>query len=1026
LNFYHPDPDRTLAAVFARPEAIHRGAPLWSWNDQLDLDLLKGQIDTLQQMGFGGFVIHSRTGLTTPYLGDEFMRLVRECVVYGRSHGLLAWLYDEDRWPSGYAGGLITRAATFRSRYLRFAPAGIELVLKPNAPAAVLLARYAVELREGCLNNARRLRGDDLPHENETHWHAHLCVEGDQGWFNYANYVDTLNADAIRAFLHATHDRYRSVVGEFFGSDIPAIFTDEPQLRYKFPLERSTDRFVIEFPWTDDLPASFQAEYSQDLLEHLPELFWERSDGAASVVRYRYHEHVAERFAQAYADTVGRWCVTHDLPLTGHVMHESTLTSQTGALGDAMRSYRAFGLPGIDILGDAREYNTAKQAQSAARQYGRPGVLSELYGVTDWDYDFRGHKSQGDWQAALGVTSRVHHLAWVSMRGEAKRDYPASISYQSPWHERYPLIEDHFARVNAALTRGGPLCRIGVIHPIESFWLCYGPLDQTRDEREQREQQFKSLTEWLLFAQLDFDFIAESLLPGLCPRVTGPRFEVGAMAYDGVIVPPLRTIRQSTLDRLLAFAGHGGNVMVLGNVPELVDAQSSDAPERLLDAGAVPLPFDRDGVVGALEPWRELRVVDGGGQRIDHVLHQLRAHEGGRLLFLCDTRRDDNTSKDPEFGRVPVCIRVKGAWDVEVMDTRTGAIHASVSDTRDGWTEWHTDLYPHGHALLHLSPRHEAVAERTIKHASPCLTTRDTQPFRGPVPITLSEPNALLLDCAAWRVDELDWQPAEDLLRINNRVRTRWGLPPQRGDIPQPWARQAPIRKRGRVSLRFDFRSRVALRSLLLTCEQPGQTSIQLDGHPVYSDETGWWVAHAIRTVPLADLQPGEHMLELDIAYDDDTSLEWCYLLGDFGVEVDGARATVCEPVRELDWGDITKQGLAFYTGNVTYHLSLPERGAHGVLVPRYAGALVGVSLNGGEQDAIIYPPYHCVFEQPAGGGVAVDLTLYGNRYNAFGALHAVGCDMWPGPDRWRTEGEQWRDAYQLRPLGVLEAPSLW
>ena len=81
-------------------------------------------------------------------------------------------------------------------------------------------------------------------------------------------------------------------------------------------------------------------------------------------------------------------------------------------------------------------------------------IRDRLYGVTNWDFDFRGHKLQGDWQAALGVTVRVQHLTWTSMAGEAKRDYPAAIGYQSPWYQEYPLLEDHFARVNTAMTRG--------------------------------------------------------------------------------------------------------------------------------------------------------------------------------------------------------------------------------------------------------------------------------------------------------------------------------------------------------------------------------------------------------------------------------------------------------------------------------------------------------------------------------------------------------------------------------------------
>ena len=67
------------------------------------------------------------------------------------------------------------------------------------------------------------------------------------------------------------------------------------------------------------------------------------------------------------------------------MMEEPTLESQTAALGEAMRSYRGFDLPGIDMLCNWREFTTAKQAQSAVHQFGYEGILSELYGVTGWD-----------------------------------------------------------------------------------------------------------------------------------------------------------------------------------------------------------------------------------------------------------------------------------------------------------------------------------------------------------------------------------------------------------------------------------------------------------------------------------------------------------------------------------------------------------------------------------------------------------------------------------------------------------------
>lgn len=84
----------------------------------------------------------------------------------------------------------------------------------------------------------------------------------------------------------------------------------------------------------------------------------------------------------------------------------------------------------------------------------------------------------------MGVTIRVPHLAFMSMEGEAKRDWPASISYQSPWWDRYSYVEDYFARVNTALTRGKAKPCVAVVHPIESYWLYYGSVAQTGDIRE--------------------------------------------------------------------------------------------------------------------------------------------------------------------------------------------------------------------------------------------------------------------------------------------------------------------------------------------------------------------------------------------------------------------------------------------------------------------------------------------------------------------------------------------------------------
>ena len=568
--------------LFENPTAEYRGTPFWAWNCKVTPDLIKRQLGYLKEMGFGGGHIHSRTGMDVPYLSDEFMSLIRCCADEAKSRDMLAWLYDEDRWPSGAAGGLVTKTPKYRQRMLRITKQDLTAGLKSKDEAVEEGSAYFFRAYDIVQNDAGELVSYRVIEPDESaegvKWFTYCFPADKSGWFNNQTYVDTLSKTAIDKFIETTHERYKETVGDEFDKVVPAIFTDEPQFCRKGTFAFATSDQTVNLPWTPELDSLYEKRYGESLADKLPELFWERADGMVSKTRYNYHDFVCQLFTEAFADNCGDWCEKNGISMTGHMMEEDTLHSQTAALGEAMRSYRKFQLPGIDMLCDGHNYATAKQCQSAVHQYGREGMLSELYGVTDWDFDFRGHKHQGDWQAALGVTVRVPHLAWMSMYGEAKRDYPASIFYQSPWYKEYPYIENHFARLNTALTRGKPLVDIAVIHPIESYWLHWGPSENTGMVRSRIEGNFRSVVEWLLFAQLDFDFISESLLPEQFGGVEDKKLKVGEMKYKTVVVPGLETIRKSTLDALEKFKAAGGTVIVMGDMPEYVGAERSNLP----------------------------------------------------------------------------------------------------------------------------------------------------------------------------------------------------------------------------------------------------------------------------------------------------------------------------------------------------------------------------------------------------------------------------------------------------------------
>ena len=1015
-------------ALFSAPTAEYRGTPFWSWNCKLNEKELLRQIDELREMGFGGFHMHCRAGMATEYLGDEFMHLVKACVKKAKKEDMLAWLYDEDRWPSGFAGGLVTKDARYRGRYLvfspvPFAPNGSTVCGQPMTAPHLDFGRYDIRLAEdGTLCAYRRL-GEGEEAEGEVYY-AYELIREDSTRYNFQAYVDTLNPEAIRRFIEVTHEAYKRAVGHEFDKTVPAIFTDEPQFRTKERLAFATEKKPICLPWTDDLEDTYLATYGESLLARLPEVIWDLPNGAPSVTRFRYHDHVCRRFTQAFADQCGAWCEQNHIALTGHMMEEPTLGSQTGMLGEAMPSYRGFHLPGIDMLCAKFELNTAKQCQSAVRQYGREGMLSELYGVTSWDFDFRGYKLAGDWQAAMGVTVRVPHLSWVSMEGEAKRDYPASIHYQSPWYKQYKYIEDHFSRLNTALTRGKPVVRIGVIHPIGSYWLHYGPKAQSDLATAELEANFANIASWLSYGSFDFDYICETTLPELCAQGSAP-LRVGKMAYDVVIVPACETLRATTVARLADFRAAGGRLLFLGAAPKWMDAELSDAP-RALYAQSEQLPFSRAALLAALAPVCEVEIRNRkSGARTNDLLYQMREEGGNRWLFICKGKFPDRADISLHDD---ILVRIPGQYSVKLYDTLTGEIRAQEATHQNGKSEILLTVYDHDSFLFCLTPTTEAV--KVLPATDPTEVETTDLPVPSLVPFALGEPNALLLDMAEYALDDEPYHPREELLRADNICRERLGWRKTDHHFAQPWCiAEEPISHH--IRLRFRVQSEIRVSGAMLAIEHPEQAEITWNGVSVEGRVKGYYVDRAIKTLRLPVIKKGENILELVLPFGVRTATEWCYILGTFGTRTVGETAQITPLPTALGFSNIVPQGLSFYSGAIDYQLDtvVPDEldGAElSVCVPQYRGTVIEICLDGGAPKILSFAPYKCSLGAVTRGAHRVTVRLFVPRTNGFGPVHLADAKLpWMGPGAWRTSGDSFGYEYRLKPEGVMMKPQL-
>ena len=279
---------------------------------------------------------------------------------------------------------------------------------------------------------------------------------------------------------------------------------------------------------------------------------------------------------------------------------------------------------------------------------------------------------------------------------------------------------------------------------------------------------------------------------------------------------------------------------------------------------------------------------------------------------------------------------------------------------------------------------------------------------------------------AEYSLDGEEFRSTEELLRIDTACRKRLGWTPWGGGAAQPWAiTEEPITHS--IKLRFNILSDIDYSGAQLALETPEVADILLNGEKVANTVVGWYVDKSIKKVSLPKIHKVNNILEITYPFGKRTAVEWCYILGDFGVEVLGRNAKITERANKLAFDNIVHQSLPFYSGKLTYHIDIESEGGDLILrVPKYRGGLVTASLDGDNAQTIAFDPYRTTFKNVSAGKHTIDLTLYVTRVNTCGPVHLADEKFsYLGPKSYRTSGDQWSYEYNLVRQGILSTPVL-
>lgn len=132
----------------------------------------------------------------------------------------------------------------------------------------------------------------------------------------------------------------------------------------------------------------------------------------------------------------------------------------------------------------------------------------------------------------------------------------------------------------------------------------------------------------------------------------------------------------------------------------------------------------------------------------------------------------------------------------------------------------------------------------------------------------------------------------------------------------------------------------------------------------------------------------------------------------------------------QIGYGDLTFQGLPFYTGAVTFEteISVGEQpcAEYSLHIPEFEGCLIEAELDGVPKGILAFAPHRLLLGELSGGKHSLKLRLIGSRFNGFGTIHNANEQYtWYGPDSYRTKGKDWSDDYLLRPFGIMKAPEI-
>ncbi len=579
-----------LREGFQNPPREFSMVPLWSWNGTLDRDELRFQIDEFVDKGVYGAFMHARAGIDsseTPYFSEGWWDAIAFCVEYGESVGFSPWIYDEDKWPSGAAGGRTMERNPERNSQKTLHRIEQRITGPQKVDVSIPGARYVVAAKvveDGGLDPDSMVDLSRFNHEADTQSIPWTCPDGE--WLiagyvfgPYGHGVNYLNKNTVRDFIDITHEAYASRIGDAFGTTVPGVFFDE--------IMNDAGKDPEQVVWAEGFEERFREMKGYDIAPLLLALTYDTGP-RTPVIRCDYYDVYTTLYEEAWFEQISDWCADHNLMLCGHTIEE---LNRYITQGDYMRTERHLQIPTTDNEDFRYTWPRTigawkpKQLASIAQLYEKPRAAVEAMGGAGWSFTLDSGRYGFNMLAAYGIDFYISHLFHYAQDTPTQvGDWPNSWFFRNPYWKYFKTFADHGSRISYVVRGSTPVVDVAILYPQANQWSGNGP------------GTTQATMETLVAAQIDADLIDTDSLQRV--DIHDGQLNVGKLLFRAIIVPGVQCIRTSELEKIAAFADAGGLVIVHDRFPTASMEHGRDDPalqplvERLQRAGVEPEPLE--------------------------------------------------------------------------------------------------------------------------------------------------------------------------------------------------------------------------------------------------------------------------------------------------------------------------------------------------------------------------------------------------------------------------------------------------